>query len=81
MNGLFTNFLWMDTRWLRWSDCIPYVPSRLNYVVIRAQISKPVFRRVIETSNDMSNVFTRVQKLDQLIKDVKELCSFRHVQI
>ncbi|GJS61518.1 fanconi-associated nuclease 1 homolog isoform X1 [Tanacetum coccineum] len=70
----------MDTRWLRWSDCIPYVPSRLNYVVIRTRISEPVFRRAIETSSDRSDVFTRVQKLDQLIKDVKELCSFGRVQ-
>ncbi|GJT12636.1 fanconi-associated nuclease 1 homolog isoform X1 [Tanacetum coccineum] len=45
----------MDTRWLRWSDCIPYVPSRLNYVVIRTRISEPVFRRAIETSNDRSS--------------------------
>ncbi|GKD62568.1 importin subunit beta-1-like protein [Tanacetum coccineum] len=70
----------MDTRWLRWSDCIPYVPSRLNYVVIRTRISEPVFKRAIETSSDGSDVFTRVQRLDQLIKDVKELCSFGCVQ-
>ncbi|GJY40654.1 hypothetical protein Tco_0427924 [Tanacetum coccineum] len=31
-------------------------------------------------SSDRSDVFTRVQKLDQLIKDVKELCSFGRVQ-
>nr|GEY04042.1 importin subunit beta-1-like [Tanacetum cinerariifolium] len=53
---------------------------RLNYVVICTRISKPLFRRAIETSSDRSDVFMRVQKLDRLIKDVKELCPFGRVQ-
>ncbi|GJY56838.1 probable inactive purple acid phosphatase 1 [Tanacetum coccineum] len=60
--------------WMAVTNC------RLNYVVIRTRISEPVFKRAIETSSDGSDVFTRVQRLDQLIKDVKELCSFGCVQ-
>ncbi|PWA74830.1 transferase, Chloramphenicol acetyltransferase-like domain protein [Artemisia annua] len=65
----------------RWSDCITYIPKRLNYVVTRTRISEPVVRREIQTSSDKPDVLRRVQKLDRLIKDVKELHLFESVPI